>query len=484
MAASEGTAFNRTGGATDAHDPERFDLVVLGAGSGGYACALRAAQLGLAVGLVEKEKVGGTCLHRGCIPAKAMLHAAEVADSVRNGSQFGIHAAIDKVDLSGVVSYADSVVERIYKGLSGLLSARGVTIIHGEGRLTERDRRAAVAIEDQTYSAPNLILATGSYPRSVPGLEVDGVRILTSEHALRLDRLPVSAIVVGGGVVGVEFASAWRSFGVDVTVVEALPRLLSSEDQSISAALERAFSKRKINVITDAAISACGPTDGGVRLELTDERQLDAEIMLVAVGRGPQTADLGFQEAGVDLEDGFVRVTERLETSVPGIYAVGDVVRGPQLAHRGFAQGIFVAEQIAHERGAFAQAPAPIVDADIPRVTYCDPEIASVGLTEEEAQSRFGDVETLTYDLAGNGKSQILKTRGFVKLVRRPNGPVVGVHMIGARVSELAGEAQLITNWDAFPEDVAELIHAHPTQGEALGEAHLALAGKPLHSHR
>jgi dihydrolipoamide dehydrogenase len=413
-----------------------------------------------------------------------MLHAAEVADSVRNGSQFGIHAAIDKVDLAGVVSYADSVVERIYKGLSGLLSARGVTIIHGEGRLTERDGRPAVAIEDQTYSAPNLILAAGSYPRSVPGLEVDGVRILTSEHALRLDRLPVSAIVIGGGVVGVEFASAWRSFGVEVTVVEALPRLVSSEDQSISAALQRAFSKRKINVITDAGISECGSTDSGVRLELTDGRQVDAEIMLVAVGRGPQTADLGFEEAGVDLEDGFVRVSQRLETSVPGIYAVGDLVRGPQLAHRGFAQGIFVAEQIAHERGVIAQAPAPIVDADIPRVTYCDPEITSVGLTEDEAQSRSGDVETLTYDLAGNGKSQILKTRGFVKLVRRPNGPVLGVHMIGARVSELAGEAQLITNWDAFPEDVAELIHAHPTQGEALSEAHLALAGKPLHSHR
>ena len=478
MAALYGTA-----SASEARSAEPLDLIVLGAGSGGYACAFRAAELGLTVGLVEKDKVGGTCLHRGCIPTKAMLHAAEVADSVRNGSQFGIHAAIDKVDLAGVISYADSVVDRIYKGLSGLVTSRGITVISGAGRLVLRDGRPAIAVNDETYEAHNLVLATGSYSRSLSGLDVDGVKILTSEHALRLDRLPTSAIVLGGGVVGVEFASAWRSFGVDVTVVEALPRLVSGEDQSISAALERAFRKRKINVITDAAMSACQPTDSGVRVELANGQLLEAEILLLAVGRGPQTADLGYQDAGVDLEDGFVRVTERLETSIPRVYALGDVVRGLQLAHRGFAQGIFVAEEIAHRSGALEQAPVPIADAEIPRVTYCDPEIASVGLTEEQAQSRFGEVKTLTYDLAGNGKSQILKTRGFVKLVRRPNGPVVGVHMIGARVSELAGEAQLITNWEAFPSDVAGLIHAHPTQSEALGEAHLALAGKPLHAH-
>ncbi|HEX5384292.1 MAG TPA: dihydrolipoyl dehydrogenase [Propionibacteriaceae bacterium] len=469
--------------ATHARSAESLDLIVLGAGSGGYACALRAAELGLSVGLVEKDKIGGTCLHRGCIPTKAMLHAAEVADSVRNGSQFGIHAAIDKVDLAGVVSYGDSVVDRVYKGLYGLVSSRGISVISGAGRLALHDGRPAVAVDGEMYEAPNLALATGSYTRSLPGLDVDGVKILTSEHALRLDRLPASAIVLGGGVIGVEFASAWRSFGVQVTVVEALPRLVSGEDQSISAALERAFRKRKINVITDVAMSAGQPTDSGVGVELANGRLLEAEIMLVAVGRGPQTADLGYQEAGVDLEDGFVTVTERLETSIPGVYALGDVVGGLQLAHRGFAHGIFVAEEIAHRSGALEQAPVPIADTEIPRVTYCDPEIASVGLTESQARAHFGDVETLTYDLAGNGKSQILKTRGFVKLVRRPKGPVVGVHMIGARVSELAGEAQLITNWEAFPEDVAGLIHAHPTQSEALGEAHLALAGKPLHTH-
>jgi dihydrolipoyl dehydrogenase len=460
-----------------------FDLVILGAGSGGYACALRAAQLGFSVVLVEQDKVGGTCLHRGCIPTKAMLHAAEVADSVRLGSEIGIHAAIDKVDLAAVVSYADSVVTRMYKGVSGLLNAGGVTVVQGAGRLTEADGRPAVAVEGEIYAAPHLVLATGSSPRSLPGLDVDGAKIFHSQHALRLDRLPASAIVLGGGVIGVEFASLWRSFGVDVTIVEALPRLVSGEDPSISTALERAFGRRKIKVVTGSELTACEAQESGVRVEVANGQVLEAELMLVAVGRGPFSADLGYQEAGIELEDGFVRVSERLETSVPGVFAVGDLVRGLQLAHRGFAQGIFVAEEIAHRIGARDRAPAPIPDEQIPRVTYCDPEIASVGLTEDQARSRFGDVETLSYDLAGNGKSRILKTRGFVKLVRRPNGPVVGVHMIGARVSELAAEAQLITNWDAFPEDVAGLIHPHPTQSEALGEAHLALAGKPLHAH-
>jgi dihydrolipoamide dehydrogenase len=476
-------AFYGTARATDARSAEPFDLVVLGAGSGGYACALRAAQLGFTVALVEKDKVGGTCLHRGCIPTKAMLHAAEVADSVRGGSQLGVHAAIDKIDLAGVVGYADSVVGRIYKGLSGLVSGNGITVVQGDGRLTAQDGRPTVTVGDQTYQARNLILATGSYPRSLPELEIDGVKVVTSEQALRLDRLPASAIVLGGGVIGVEFASAWRSFGVDVTIVEALPRLVSSEDSSISTALERAFRKRKINMVTGAALSGCEAGESGVRVELAGGQRLEAELMLVAVGRGPQTTGLGYQESGVDLDDGFVRVDERLETSVAGVYAVGDLVRGPQLAHRGFAHGIFVAEEIANRAGVLEQAPATIVDANVPRVTYCDPEIASVGLSEADSRTRFGEVETFTYDLAGNGKSQILKTRGFVKLVRRPSGPVIGIHMIGARVSELVGEAQLITNWDAFPADVAGLIHAHPSQAEALGEAHLALAGKPLHSH-
>ena len=247
--------------------------------------------------------------------------------------------------------------------------------------------------------------------------------------------------------------------------------------------LQRAFRRRKITTLTDTLVESAATTETGVRLSLSGGAVLEAELLLVAVGRGPHTDGLGYAEAGITLDRGFVSVDERLQTSVPGVYAVGDIVAGLQLAHRGFAQGIFVAEEIAHQLGRWAQSPVPVVERDIPRVTYSNPEIASVGLTEAAAEAQFGAVETVTYDLGGNGKSQILKTQGFVKLVRRPDGPVVGIHLVGARVGELIAEAQLITSWDAFPSDVAGQLHAHPTQSEALGEAHLALAGKPLHTH-
>ena len=353
----------------------------------------------------------------------------------------------------------------------------------GDGRLVQHDGRAAVAVGDQVYAAPHVVLASGSVPRTLPGLEIDGTQVLTSVQAVRLDQLPSSAIVLGGGVIGVEFASAWRSFGVDVTVVEALPRLVPNEDPAISAALERAFRKRKITAVTGTPLTAVERTGAGVAVSLADGRTLSAEILLVAVGRGPNSEGLGYAEAGVRLDRGFVLVDDRLATTLPGVFAVGDLVFGLQLAHRGFAHGIFVAEEIAYRLGRHDHAPVLPLDDDIPRVTYCDPEIASVGLSEDAARTAYGEVETLTYDLGGNGKSQILKTQGFVKLVRRVDGPVVGVHMIGARVGELVGEAQLIINWDAFPSDVAGLVHAHPTQQEALGEAHLALAGNPLHVH-
>jgi dihydrolipoamide dehydrogenase len=461
-----------------------FDLVVLGAGSGGYACALRAAQLGLRVALVERDLVGGTCLHRGCIPTKAWLHAAEVADSARESSQFGVHATLDKIDLAGVQSYADSVVARLFRGLTGLVKARGITVVTGHGRLVRVDDQPAVAVGDDRYTAPAVVLASGSTARVLTGVEVDGEAVLTSDSALRLGQLPASAVVLGGGAIGCEFASAWRSFGVEVTLVEALPRLVPQEEPSISAALQRAFTKRGISVLTGVAMRSCTRTGRGVSLELADGRSLDADVLLVAVGRGPVTEGLGYVEAGVQLDGEHVEVDGRLQTSVPGVYAVGDLVAGLQLAHRGFAHGIFVAEEIAARTGRLATPPVPPRDVDIPRVTYSDPEVASVGLTEEAARATFGDqVETLTYDLAGNGRSQILRTAGFVKLVRRTDGPVVGVHLIGSRVGELIGEAQLITGWDAYPEEVATLQHAHPTQHEALGEAHLALAGKPLHMH-
>ena len=453
-----------------------FDVVILGAGSGGYACALRAAQLGLTVALVEKGKLGGTCLHVGCIPTKALLHAAEVADATRESEQFGVRATFDGIDMDGVNAYKDGVVDRLFKGLTGLIKGRGITVVEGSGRLTSP---TTVEVDGASYVGRHVVLASGSYSRSLPGLDVDGERVISSEHALRLDRVPASAVVLGGGVIGCEFASVWASFGTQVTVVEALPRLVPAEDEASSKALERAFRKRKIGFRTGTPFQSVKSSDDGVLVTLEGGDTIEAELLLVAVGRGPTTDGLGYEKQGVAMERGFVLADERCRTNVDGVFAVGDIVPGLQLAHRGFQQGIFVAEEIA------GLAPAPIDEAGIPRVTYSDPEIASVGLSEAQARSTYGDdaVETLSYDLGGNGKSQILKTQGFVKLVRRTDGPVVGVHLVGARVGELIGEAQLIYNWEAFPEDVASLVQAHPTQNEALGEAHLALAGKPLHAH-
>jgi dihydrolipoamide dehydrogenase len=452
-----------------------FDVLILGAGSGGYACALRAAQLGLTVGLVEKGNLGGTCLHVGCIPTKALLHAAEVADSARESAQFGVRATLEGIDMAGVNSYKDGVVARLFKGLAGLIKSRGITVIEGAGRLTGPKQ---VTVGDTSYTGRHVVLASGSYAKSLPGLDIDGDRVITSEHALTLDHVPASVVVLGGGVIGCEFASVWKSFGAEVTIIEALPRLLPPEDEQSSKALERAFRKRGIAFKTGKPFEKVERTDAGVKVTIQGGETFEAELLLVAVGRGPVTSGIGYEEQGLTMERGFVLTDERLRTNLPDVYAVGDIVPGLQLAHRGFQQGIFVAEDIAGLN-------PPIIDENgIPRVTYCSPEVGSMGLTEAKAREQYGDkVKTFTYDLTGNGKSQILKTSGFVKLVSVADGPVVGLHMVGDRVSELMGEAQLIYNWEAYPADVAQFIHAHPSQTEAIGEAHLALAGKPLHVH-
>ena len=455
---------------------QTFDIVILGAGSGGYAAALRASELNMTVALIEKDKLGGTCLHRGCIPTKALLHAGEVADSARESSQFGVETTLNGINMPGVNTYKDGVVSRLYKGLQGLVKARGVTFVSGSGRLTGPK---TVAVDGTDYVATKaVILATGSYPRSLPGLDIGG-RVITSEQGLQLDWVPRKAVVLGGGVIGVEFASAWRSFGAEVVIVEALDRLLPLDDEASSKALERAYRRRGIEFKTGVRFSGVTQDDGGVHVTLEDGSIVDADLLLVAVGRGPNSRDNGFEEQGIAFDGPHVAVDERLRTNVAGVYAVGDLIPGPQLAHAGFQEGIFVAEDIA------GLNPAVIDFAGIPRVTYSEPEVASVGLTEAQARDKFGadGIETFTYDLAGNGKSQILKTAGFVKLVRAKQGPVVGVHMVGSRVGELLAEAQLIYGWEAQPEDVAPFIHAHPTMSEAVGEAHLALAGKPLHVH-
>ena len=454
---------------------DAFDIVVLGGGSGGYAAALRAAELGKSVALVEADKVGGTCLHRGCIPTKALLHAAELADDARESSKFGVLTTLEGIDMAGVNAYKDGVIGRLYKGLQGLVSARKVELVTGWGTLTGP---RTVQVGDRTLTGENVVLASGSYARTLPGLEIGG-RVITSDQALQLDWIPRRAVILGGGVIGSEFASVWRSFGAEVTIVEALPHLVPNEDEAVCKAFERAFRKRGIAFSVGVRFAGVTQSDEGVHVWLEDGTAFDADLLLVAVGRGPATSGLGFEEQGVRMDRGFVLTDERLATSVPGIYAVGDIVPGLQLAHRGFAQGIFVAEEIA------GLAPPAIVESGIPRVTYSMPEVASVGLNESRAREVYGAdaIETVEYNLGGNGKSQILGTQGFVKLVRQTGGPVVGVHMIGARVGELVGEAQLVVNWEAYPDDVASLIHAHPTQNEAFGEAFLALAGKPLHAH-
>jgi len=454
-----------------------YDLVILGAGSGGYAAALRGSQLGLKVALIERDVLGGTCLHRGCIPTKALLHAGEIADNVRESASFGVKSNLLGIDMPEVNKYKDGVVGRLYKGLQGLVKHRGVDYVTGEGKFVGPNK---VKVGDQEFVGNHVVLATGSFPKSLPGLEIDGTQVINSEHALKLDKVPASVIILGGGVIGVEFASVWKSLGAEVTIIEGLPRLVPAEDEAVSKAMERAFKKRGINFSTGVRFAGVDRTKHGVVAKLADGQTFAADLMLVAVGRGSATRNQGFEEAGLEFDGELLKVNENLQTNLANVYAVGDIVRGPQLAHKGFQEGIFVAE---HMKGL---NPRIIDITAIPRVTYSEPEIASVGLNESVAKEKYGvdQIRTIQYDLAGNGKSQILKTAGFIKLIALKNGgQIVGIHMIGSRVGELLAEAQLMYSWDASPEDVAPYLHAHPTMSEAMGEAAMALAGKPLHTH-
>ncbi|MBU4466363.1 MAG: dihydrolipoyl dehydrogenase, partial [Actinobacteria bacterium] len=380
----------------------RFDIVVLGGGSGGYATALRAAELGRSVAIIEKDKLGGTCLHRGCIPTKALLHAAEVADATRDALSFGIRANFESVDIEALRAYREGIVAKKFKGLEGLVKARGITVVSGSGRV---DAARAVHVGDDTYLGTDLVLATGSYSRSLPGLEIGG-RVITSEQALGLPEVPRRVIILGGGVIGVEFASVWRSFGAEVTIVEALDHLVPNEDIALSKGLERAFRKRGIAFSLGVRFASASQTDDTVTVTLEDGKTLDADYLLVAVGRGPATDGCGFDELGVTLERGFVLTDDRLRTAVAHVWAVGDIVPGLQLAHRGFQQGIFVAEEIA------GRHPVVVPDIQIPKITYSSPEVASVGLTEAAAVAAHGadTIVSYEYNLAGNGKSEIIGT--------------------------------------------------------------------------
>jgi dihydrolipoamide dehydrogenase len=457
---------------------DAYDVVVVGAGTGGYATALRAAQLGKRVAIIERdERLGGTCLLRGCIPTKALLRSAAVMDTVNRAMEWGIKASGDP-DWSAVLSYQDKVVDKLVKGVTGLVKARGISVVRGTAKLVEGP---AVDVDGTRIEGADIVLATGSKPRLLPGVEVTD-RILTSDEALVLDRIPASAVVIGAGAVGLEFASLYRSLGAEVTVLEALPRIAPLEDEDISTEVAKAFRRRGIASVAAASVKEIAETGEGVDVvyEVDGSAQrATAEICLVAIGRGPVTEGLGLEEAGVSMHDkGFVNVDGQLRTNVEHVWAVGDVAATPlQLAHVSFAEGYAVAERIAGE------SVAEIDYVNIPRVTYSTPEIASVGLTATQAKDAGHKLATEHLDFRGIGKANIEGEGGVVKVVaEQGGGPVLGVHMVGPHVTELVAEAMLITSWEAIPAEVAAMFHPHPTLSEGLGEAHLALAGKPLHT--
>ncbi|MFT3889261.1 MAG: FAD-dependent oxidoreductase [Arachnia sp.] len=461
-----------------------WDLAIIGAGSAGYAAALRGAQLGLRVALFDDTPVGGTCLHRGCIPTKAWLQAAKVRRTVQKAPAFGISATLDGTDAGTIRGYADGVVGGLHRGLTGLMASRGVTVIAERATLRADDSGPAVEAGAATHRARAVLVATGATPVTL-GLPVDGTRVLTSEHALRLEALPARAIVVGGGVIGVEFASLWADLGVAVTLVEAAGSILPAEEPSLSRVLARDLAKRGVELRLGSGIEAVEATADGVTATVAGDR-LSADILLVAVGRRPATSDLHLEESGVRLApSGHVQVDENLQTSVRGVYAAGDVVAGPQLAHRGYAHGMFVAERVALLQGTSGERPTLPRDADIPRVTYSSPQLASVGLTAAQAGE---GAQVVDYHLTGNGRAQLLRApgdreTGIVRLVRSAEGQIVGMHAVGEDVAELIAEGALLVGWRATPEDLAGIVHPHPTLGESIAEAAWALGGKPLHMH-
>ncbi len=456
---------------------DAYDVVVVGAGTGGYSCALRAAQLGKRVALIERdERLGGTCLLRGCIPTKALLQSASVMDTVNRGDEWGIKAS-GEPDWDRVKTFESKIVDKLVSGLTGVVRARKIDVIRGAARLVEGP---AVEVDGRRVESRDVVIATGSAPRLLPGMSI-GPRIITSDQALFYDTIPSSAVVIGGGAVGLEFASFYRSFGADVTLIEALPRIAPLEDQDVSKELARHFRKRRIQTFAGAKVQGVDETEDDVKVvyDLGGEtKTVRADVCLIAVGRGPVTTDLGLEDAGVELDRGYVKVDGQLRSNAPHVWAVGDVAATPlQLAHVAFTEGYAVAERIAGQT-------VPEIDyAGIPRVTYSSPEVASVGLTEAQAVDRGHDVRIETFNFQGVGKANIVGENGIVKIVADADaGPVLGVHMVGPHVTDLVSEAMLITNWEATPEEVAALFHPHPTLSEAVGEAFLALAGKPLHS--
>jgi dihydrolipoamide dehydrogenase len=469
--------------------PESFDVVILGGGNAGYAAAFRAVALGLSVAMVEKDKVGGTCLHRGCIPTKALLHAAELTDEIKEAGNFGVIVQEPQVDWGKVLNFKDSVVGRMYKGLSGLVARKKtLTLVEGEGRLTD-SKTITVRTKDgerALTASKGIVLATGSFPRDLPFIASDGDKVHNSTHGLSAQDIPSSVVIVGGNYIGLEFASVYRSFGAEVQVVEMLPKIAPAEDTDISEALHKLLQKRGIKFHLGTSVAGASTTDSGVEVEIErngERKTLTADRMFVAIGRGPNTKDMGFEEAGIEMDKGFIVVDQQFRTNVEGVYAIGDAVwvpdanwPHPQLAHVAYAEGMRVAELLAGED------PTAVDYRNVPHVIYCQPEVAAVGLTEDKAKELGMEVETKRYPFSANARALMLGGgQGFVKTVAEKGGAVVGVHIIGPRASDLIAEAMLVTSWEAYPSELAEIIHPHPTLTEVVGETFLELAGKPLH---
>lgn len=458
------------------------DLIVIGSGPGGYVAAIRAGQLGMKVTVVEKDaKLGGTCLHRGCIPTKAMLHTAEIFDELKHAGDLGIEVAEPRLDITKVMARKRKIVDKGAKGIEYLFKKNLVETARGTGRIVAPNTVEVTGEgEPRRLTAAHILVATGSVPREIPVAPTDGKRILSSDHVLELERLPESMIVLGAGAVGCEFASIYNSYGTKVTLVELLPRLLPIEDEEISAELARCFRKRKITSMTSAKLTAASATDTGVTVQVEIDgkvQELSAEVLLVAVGRAPVTAGLGLEALGVELDRGYVKVDELMRTAAPGVYAIGDIVPTPWLAHVASAEGILAVEHMA------GKAVRPIDYDRIPSCTYCSPEVGTVGLTEAKAKERGYDVATGKFPFSALTKAAIVgSSEGFVKVVRETKyDELLGVHIIGPKATELIGEACTAMQVEATTEELFRTIHAHPTLSEAVMEAAHAANGHAIH---
>ena len=468
---------------------QAYDVVVVGAGTGGYVAAIRAAQLGKKVAVVEKQKaLGGTCLIWGCIPTKALLEHAHALKVVQHAREWGVTlpAGTPGIDMGQVQARKDKIVGGLTKGIEFLFKKNKIEWIKGTARLAGGGKVEVIEGDRQTLSAKEIIVATGSAPRSVPGITIDHTRIITSDEAIHLTAVPKSLVIMGSGAVGVEFASIYRRFGSEVTIIELLPRLVPVEDEAVSAELEKSFKKQGIKVLTGTRVTTATATAAAVDLEVQGAdgktQKLSSELLLVATGRGPVTAGLDVEALGIELDRGYIKVDQFYRTSVPNIAAIGDVITlgtgvHPQLAHVSSMEGVLVAERIA------GQDVQPLNYGHVPGCTYCDPEIGSVGLTEAEAKQRGYDVRIGAFPFGVLGRAKMAgESEGFVKIVAdRKYDEVLGVHMIGPRSTELVAEAVLALRLECTVEELIRTIHAHPTFSEAVGEAAHAVHGAAIH---